>query len=222
MLAIAMGVSGAMATAADAATITLDRPCYVSEGRAHQQINVLLAGFSGAAPVRVSVFGRTYTVTTDQAGNFFGALDRVPSIAPSNQRRFTVTATDGYNTATAGLYVTRVRAAFYPSRGDVRTLRVRFLVYGMGAFLAATFRPIREVAYLHWLRPDGRPRSTRRLGKLHGPCGSLVTERQRLLPFRPERGRWRLLFDTRASFSDHVAEQIGVGLFVGSRKQGAR
>jgi hypothetical protein len=44
--------------------------------------------------------------------------------------------------------------------------------------------------------PGLRLRLTILLGRTQGPCGSLVTARRRIFPFRARPGNWRLQFDT--------------------------
>jgi hypothetical protein len=85
-----------------------------------------------------------------------------------------------------------VSASFSPSRGDPATLRVRFTVRG--------FQPGHPV-YLHYLAPGRRFVLTVGLGFASGRCGTLVSSRRRLFPFRHlSNGDWRLQFDEQGRY----------------------
>jgi hypothetical protein len=85
-----------------------------------------------------------------------------------------------------------VGASFSPTRGNPERLVVRFSARGFGRG-----RPI----YLHYLAPGRHLVRTIGLGFGQARCGSIVTSRRRLFPFRTVRsGTWRLQFDTQGRY----------------------
>jgi hypothetical protein len=173
------------APAATPATVSTADPCYSSRElvdfagsgfRAGREFAVTVAG-KRVASGRVTRFG-------DLAGTFHAP---VPASAGPGERAFTLSVSDGARQATTRFRSTIFGAGFRPSEGDPATLRVRFFAYDFG---------VAQTIYLHYLAPDLRLRRTVSLGPTRGPCGSLVSARRRIFPFRTHPGRWRLQFDT--------------------------
>jgi hypothetical protein len=96
--------------------------------------------------------------------------------------------TDGVRRATTRFRSTIFGADFRPDRGDPATLRVRFYAFDFG---------LGRTVYLHYIAPSRRHRTTVRLGRTGGPCGTVSTPLRRAFPFRPAPGSWRLQFDSR-------------------------
>lgn len=210
---LAAGATGTAAATAQAAAVSVDHRCYFSEPGARQPVRLHAAGFVPSAPLAIRVGAKSFSATSDPTG---AASFRVPAPAiATNQSRAALSVSDGARTAATSFYVTRVRADFLPSRTrHPSTFRVRFHVYGLGAVLAAQRRSQRASVYLHWLAPNHRLRATKRIGRLSGPCGSMISSRQQALPFAIEYGRWSLLFDTRPRYSRATIAQAGVGIVV--------
>lgn len=102
------------------------------------------------------------------------------------------------NLARARFTVThRTGAQLAPSRGNPRTLRVRFYVWAF-----ALDGRNREI-YVHYVAPGGRFRRTYALGHSGGQCGYLRTGLRHIFPFRAGLGTWRLQIDTQRRFSHH-------------------
>jgi hypothetical protein len=188
----------ATCSAAGAATVQTDLPCYLE----NRSVAVTGSGFAPGAPFSVLRDGQTIgggTVAGDGTvtGSFAsGALD-----AGIAEKAFDLTLTDGTNQAATKFSVSRFRAEFAPSRGNPATLRVRFSVFGFGR----QGLPV----YLHYLRPDGHSVRTVKLGATHSVCGGITrTRMRRLFPFRPGAGRWRLQFDTRKSYRKSAVPRI--------------
>lgn len=180
---------GAGAQAAGAATVSTPDRCYSSrepvdyvgtEFRPGAKFTVFLAGRQ-VDTGRVSSFG-------DLGGDFKAP---VPDSRPAGERTFTLTVTDGQRRATTSFRSTRFGADYRPDRGDPATLRVRFYAFDFGA---------QRTVYLHYIRPNRRVRLTIKLGQTGGPCGTMVSKRQRIFPFSAAPGSWRLQFDTVAKF----------------------
>lgn len=122
---------------------------------------------------------------------------RAPSIGPGpgeQLRRLTLAA--GSDSVSRTLHLVSFGATISPpTRGHSPRERFRFRTFG--------FLPGGRI-YLHYVRPDGHLHRTFLLGRPHGPCGSLVTPRRVLFPFRPRIGTWRLQFDKHRTYSPHT------------------
>lgn len=207
LVAVATGVAP---SAARAEVVGVDRACYLDTVRADERVapRVRLAGrgFTPGALFQVSLDGLPLSGglgTVDAAGEVAGSF-ATPSLRRMGraERSWLVRVDEGPHTASARFSTSDVVARFSPTRGNPRTMRVRWRAHGLG--FAPDGEPLREgrSVYLHYIRPNGRLRRTVRLGRTSGPCGRLArTSRRRLFPFRPERGRWRLQVDTRKRYT---------------------
>lgn len=188
------------APVARAAEVRTDRRCYADPSTRQDTVQLAGSGFAPGATAQTTLDGAALgTGLVDSTGVFaapFAApsLDRVagPGVY---ERAFTVGAADGVNAATATFTVSKLRAAFAPTRGNPRTLRVRFTVHG---FALSSAEPVD--VYLHYVTPGGRLKRTVKLGRAVGDCGRLTTSLRRLFAFTPSRGSWRLQLDTQPSY----------------------
>jgi hypothetical protein len=189
-LATALAIAAAAPAAASAAQIQTDRGCYQDHTGT---VAVSGNGFDANQPYSVSLDGKqlgTGASTTDAAGGIAGSFE-APQLSGDAVHTYTLTVTQGANTATTTFAVTPFLADFTPGSGNPKTLRVRFKIFGFGL---VTPHP---TAYLHYVRPNGKVKRTIRLGKAQGTCGQISrTARKKLFPFRAGRGTWRLQFDT--------------------------
>jgi len=200
------------AAAADAATVTVDHPCYFKTTSTAQQVHFSLAGFTPNGPLTVRFGGRTLTGTALSDGTRSGFFP-APSLR-FRQQRFTLSATDGVNNASVGVNVTKVLGDFTPSTGRPETLRAHFLVQGLGAVLDYLHRNPRGTVYAHYIRPNGKLKANRAIGSLSGVCGSLRTGKIRLLPYPSELGSWRVYLDTNRTYKRREAAQVVIGFTV--------
>ena len=197
---------------ADAATVTLDHPCYFRTSSVGQRINFALSGFTPNAPVQVRFAGRTLTGTLKPDGTQSGFFT-TPALS-FNQQRFTLSASDGAHTAATTVNATKVLGDFTPSNGRPETLRAHILAQGLGAVLDFLHRNPHGTVYAHYIRPNGRLRANRRLGTLGGACGSLRTGRIRLLPYSSELGTWRVYLDTNPTYKRRETARVFVAFTV--------
>jgi hypothetical protein len=209
-LAGALALAAAVPAAASAAQVQVDRPCYQDNTGT---VAVSGNGFEPNQPIQVTLDGKpisTGDATTDAAGGISGSLE-TPQLSGNGVHAYTVTVTQGANTATTTFSVTPFFADFTPGSGNPKTLRVRFKVFGFGLVNA------NPVVYLHYVRPNGKVKRTIRLGRAQGVCGQLKrTSRRKLFPFNAERGHWKLQFDTHKAYrkgqagSDFLFYTVGV------------
>ncbi len=180
-------------------SIAVDRPCYASPAQRADTVRLTGSGFAPNSPYTVTLDGQPLggaTGTTDAAGNLAGSF--APPAPPVGVREaaHVLAVQQGDVAASTPFSVARLLAAFTPAAGDPSRLRVRFEVVGFG-LSGATAPPV----YLHYVRPDGRPLWTVKLGTASGPCGSLTADRpRRLFPFAARGGSWRLQFDTARTY----------------------
>jgi hypothetical protein len=185
-------------SAAAAATVQTDLPCYL-QGR---QVELTGTGFQPGASYTVLRDGRAAgggTVAAD--GTVRGTFASGPLERGVAERAFDVAITDGSSNAATRFRVSRFRAVFAPARGNPIRMRVRFSVFGFGR----AGLPV----YVHYVNRRGRSVRNLRIGTTRGVCGSLPrTKRRRLFPFRPSSGRWRLQFDTSRRYRRDAVPRI--------------
>jgi hypothetical protein len=185
------------APAASTATVSTAEPCYSSR----ELVDFAGSGFRAGRKFAVTIAGKSVAsghVTSfgDLSGTFRAPI---PSSAGPGERSFTLSVSDGTRHASTRFRSTIFGAGFRPSEGDPATLRVRFFAYDFG---------VAQTIYLHYLGPDLRLRRTVRLGSTRGPCGTLVSSRRRIFPFRTHPGRWRLQFDTSQRYQRRARPRV--------------
>jgi hypothetical protein len=200
-LAVALPLALLIAPAARAAEVKTDRACYLQTP--HTTVTVAGTGFGANRPYTVALDGAPLSggaPTTDAAGAMQGAIS-APVLGPDeHERTFAVAVQSDGLTASTTFTVTHFSANFSPSRRVAPGSHVRFSVYGFGLSAA------NPDVYLHYVTPGGRLRTTIRLGRAQGQCGSIArTAKRQLFPFgRPRHGRWRLQFDTAKAYTPGV------------------
>jgi hypothetical protein len=211
-------VLAAAAAPAGAATLTLDRGCYLAKQPGlpnGQTITVRGDGFTPDAPVGFALGTASLgSLTANSAGALAGRFQ--PPGLGSTQFKSTrsLTANDGVNQAQVAVELRRLAADFLPSTGNPRTLRARFYVYGFGPLFTVAGLSTSQPVYEHVFDPTGRRRGTFLVGRTSGPCGDMRSTRRRILPFPPRNGRWTFRFTTRRSYSRRSSPQASVGFLV--------
>ncbi len=196
LLALAALAPGLLATPAGAAEIRTDRACYADPTIRKDTVSWTGSGFTPGGLFQPTLDGAALpggggTGNADAGGAAAGSF-AAPSLERGTmQHTFTLGVFEGANEPTTTFTVSKLRATFSPASGNPRTLRVRFSLHGFG--LSGAQKP---PIYVHYVRPNGRVRSSVRLGTGVGQCGSLRSSRRRLFGFRAGRGRWTLQFDT--------------------------
>jgi hypothetical protein len=191
LLAVA-GLLLAGTAAAEAATIEMNRSCYLTEG----VVGLSGSGFAVNAPVTVTQNGQQMGTAQTNALGAFQVSFNAPAVSETQrQSTISVSATDGTTSASATSRVSAFNADFSPSSGNPRTLRVNFKADGFNLLGGAA-----STVYLHYIAPGGKRKMTKRLGKAQGACGKLSTSKRKLFPFTAKRGTWRLQWDTRKTY----------------------
>lgn len=187
---VAVMVAGA--PAAHAATLRTDTRCYQEQ----QEVVVRGAGFTPLSTINVARNDKVFaSATADANGAFVGKFATPVTPDEVRERLYRLSASDSITTAGTTYRSTKVFANFRPGRGNPATLRVRFTINGFGLVKR------RSPVYVHYVSPNGRERRTVRLGTAAGVCGRITRTRKRhLFPFKAERGKWILQFDTRKRY----------------------
>jgi hypothetical protein len=218
LIAVALALTAAGAPAAGAATITLDRGCYLAAQPGLPNGQAIIArgeGFTPNATVTFSMSGRALGTTTANPAGAFATRFNAPALASGQFKATrTLTLSDGTNQAAAVLNLRRLAADFLPSGGDPTTLRVRFYVFGFGPLLTIQSLSTSQPVYEHVFDPRGRRRATFLVGRTSGDCGDMRTTRRRILPFMPINGRWRFVFTTKRRYSRNSVPAAAVGFIV--------
>lgn len=193
MLAVASPVLAAPAT------LTTDARCYLQGAPLRMTAN----GLAPEAPLTVALDGQALSYgdgskpVADVAGSFAGSFATPALAAGVAQQRHVLAVGDGRQRPKARFTVTRPTGAdFQPSRGNPRTLRARFKVWGFALVGGANRVPV----WLHWVSPTGSVRQSALLGTTGGDCGTLTTASRRVFPFDAEAGRWVLVLDTQRRY----------------------
>jgi hypothetical protein len=182
-LAVAAGALALTASAAPAATLTPDRPCYA----AGTAVTLTAAAFA-PGPVALTGFAAG-TTTADETGAF-AVNASAPRPAGTAPRAYPVTASDGAGQqATATVRVVRQRAWTNAPVSGTPTQRVTWRFAGF-------FTPGAAI-YAH-VRVGGRTVTTHRFGVPRGACGTL-TARAARVPLRRasllRAGTWQIKLD---------------------------
>lgn len=194
IIGVALGalVSLVPAVAAQAGTVTLDRPCYVER----DVITATGSGFRPNSNLKLSGDGASATATTDANGSFSvpvaAPLNPTIDAKPSSIATYTLTVED-VDDATQNTSATYQVTNFTVDRGrasDPRTQR---------SWAFAGF-PTGSTIYGHF-RYRGKTITNYRFGTAAGPCGLLKT-RARGIPVRRIRtGTWNVQIDTNKTYN---------------------
>jgi len=208
-LTITVGLALAIPATAGAASLDAGKACYYNGSKAR----LVGTGFAPESPITFRVNDKRIkrTFTSDAAGDV-----RVTYTTPDikTERKVVIRAEDPEGTsAKTTLWAARKRRVTAKPNSSTRVeeWRAVFGLYGFGN---------NRRAYVHYVNPDGKHVKTKRLGRLRGPCGSRVTKKRRVMPFRdPQFGIWKLQFDTRRSFSRKAKPRRVVAVTVSARRQ---
>jgi hypothetical protein len=190
----ALGVLASLvpAAAAQAGTVTLDKPCYVED-------DVMVAtgtGFKPNSSLTLSGDGAYATAVADAAGNF-----QVPVTAPINPSIDAKPASvvsyalnvEDFSDAAQNTTVSYQVANFTVDRGRTPNPKAKRTWYFSGF-------PSGSTIYGHF-RYKRRTVTNYRFGKAAGPCG-LLKVRARGIPVRRVRtGTWTVQIDTQSHFN---------------------
>lgn len=180
-------------TAASAASLNVNKPCY-GPG---EQVKFSGGGYTASGPVSLSVAGRQLGVTNaNQVGEIAASIP-APSIK-SKQRTDLFTATDQTNlslVANVPVRLTSLNVKVTPKNGDPSKAK-RIVARGFTSG---------KTLYAHVRR--GSSKRNVRVGKLTGACKTLDVKRKIFLP-NAVAGVYDVQFDTKRTYSAKTAPQV--------------
>lgn len=190
-------LAAAPALAAAGARIALTPGCYLSGATG------LLTG-SGFTPnaawtAKLAGTRQIGTGRIDARGRIRARFTAPRYHGTSGTRTFTLSVTDGPHVASTTFQMTPLTASFSPHDGDPKTLRVRWRVLGLGAG---------HGVYVHYLAPNGKLKTTLRIGTTRGACGTLKTGPIALFPFRYTYGTWTFQVDASRRYSARTTPRL--------------
>jgi hypothetical protein len=205
LLAAAAAAALAPAAASAVPAIRVDRPCYADPSLREDRVHLSGSGFTPEKRYQVTLDGKALPGGTGNVGETgqidgsFAAPDLSMVGKDVREHIYDLGVQEieapAVNAVTQ-FGVSRLSVGFRPTRGDPSSLRVTYALNGFS--LQGRVTPS---VYVHWIDPGGRLKRTSRVGTAHGPCGTIrASVRRRLFPFTPERGMWRLQFDTSRRF----------------------
>lgn len=192
----------AVATAqASAATISVNKPCYVNS--LHQRASMIVTGSGFTPGASVQITSSDDTVAASGSVSSTGTIS-IPASAPAppfskpGQKSVTVTAEDLSTTATA---ITQALVA--PLAVATRPARAKF-THKVTWFFSG-FTPGKSI-YAHYLRKH--PVAKARFGKAKGACGLLKTRALLFPGGHPRHKRYEVQIDDSKRYSKHASPRI--------------
>jgi hypothetical protein len=206
--AVLLAPAAAPATAG-AAKVTLAPGCYHSG----QPGWLTGSGFKPSTNWTAKLHGtqRLGSGKTDGKGDIRARFTAPAFHGTTGERELTLSVTDGPHVASVVFSMTPLTASFSPSTGDPNTLRVRWRVLGLGAG---------HGVYVHYVRPNGKLKTTLRIGSAQGACGHLKTRPLALFPFGLEYGRWTFQIDASRGYRKTTVPRLLIQFDVKKPKTG--
>jgi hypothetical protein len=193
----------APASAGAKAVIALDPACYLSSATGA----LSGSGFTPKATWTAKLDG-THTLgrgRVDKRGKIAARFTAPVYHGTSGLRTMTLSVTDGPHVAKTTFQMSPLAATFSPRTGNPATLRVRWRVLGLGP---------RHGVYVHYIQPNGKLKTTLRIGTTQGPCGTLKTGPIALFPFKYTYGRWTFQVDTSKRYKATTTPRLLIGFDV--------
>jgi hypothetical protein len=187
---LALGLSAAPAAAATLAPL---KPCYVSTGRASDQLeDIVVRGdeFLPGSRVEVLVDGvLAGSALTGSVGEFVLTVDAPHQ--PEGERAFTLEARDGVNSVVTQSRVSNLAVFVRPKR-SAPSRRVRFRGRGF-----MQDRPV----FAHYLHGRELQKTVRLARRSTAPCGTFDVKRRQIPVENARTGRWIVQIDQKRAYS---------------------
>ena len=195
-LCAAAPASAALAAHASAATITVDKACYVNTNPARgATMTVTGAGFGANDPVDISGGTAFDSVNADANGNFV-ATTSAPTLATNGPgvKATTLTATDENTSVSATVVADSANLSVSTTPGSVRNVRRDKVTYRFSGFT-----PGQHIVGYYFHRRKQVAKSV--FKPAQGPCGTL-TQRALLFPGgRPAKLTYLVTFESFLHYS---------------------
>lgn len=189
--------TGAVAAAASAATLSVDKACYVNTSSGPAAMTITGAGFTPGDSIQVQG-GTTYvSATADPAGNF-----TVPASAPElsttgpGTRSTTLTATDnttGQAITTAAALSANLAVSTKPGSIPARDIKHRKITFSFSGFTPG------QHIYGYYLRKQVVAKA--KFGRASGPCGTLKQKALLYPGGHPRKNEYNVAFESASRYS---------------------
>jgi hypothetical protein len=197
---VLLGSTGALAATAAAATIAVDKACYVNTAAGPGQMTITGVGFNPGDTVDVSG-GTTYvSAIVGPTGAFATTATAAPELSTEGPGTLTTTLTATDQDDTTGQTITaqttalsaNLAVATKPASIPAREIKTRKI-----AFSFSGFTPGKDV-YGFYTRK--RVVAREKFGKAKGPCGTL-TKKALLFPGgRPKKDEYNVAFESSSKY----------------------
>jgi hypothetical protein len=192
--------AGALAAPASAATISVDKACYVNTATGPAPLTVTGSGFAPGESVQVSG-GTTDIDTTADATGSFTATGSAPELnSKAAGTRWTTLTASGFDPTTGQLVSATTRAlsanlavSTKPLSVPVKDLRTHKVTFTFSGFTPG------KAIYGYYLRK--RVVATTRYGRATGRCGTLKHKALLLPPGQSTKVRYGLVFESVPHYS---------------------
>jgi hypothetical protein len=197
------------AAAAGAATLKLDRACYVFKGGHKPAVTVTGSGYGAGDPVAIeSKSGFGLNLTANSAGDIAGRAEApLPPLSAAKAKKFTVTAKDfsggaGSVVASASSHVTAFAASHGASKHKAPGNRAlaEQVKWAFAGF------PVHRSIYGHYLHAS-RLVTAQKFGRAKGPCGTLVVHK-RGYPGNPRHSSYTVQLDSHRKYAKKTKPQL--------------
>jgi hypothetical protein len=202
-----LAASGALAGVASAATISVDKPCFVNSASGLAPMTITGTGFDPNDHVSITG-GSTFTTATVQPTGDFTATANAPRLSTTGPgtRTTTLTATDLVaatgQTITATTKVESANLAVATKPGSIALQQIKDQKI---TFSFSGFTPGKHI-YGFYLRR--KVVAEHKFGKAAGPCGTL-TEKALLYPGgHPTKDLYRVAFESSSRYSTKAFPRV--------------
>jgi hypothetical protein len=200
----------AAAAAASAATLKLNRACYVFKGGHKPAVTVTGSGYGPGDPVAIeSKSGFGMNLTANSAGDIAGRAEApLPPLSAAKAKRFTVTAKD-FTTAGGDSVVASASShvtAFAASHGASKHKAPGNRALAEKVKWAFAGFPVHRSIYGHYLH-GSRLVAAQKFGRVKGPCGTLVVHK-RGYPGNPRHSSYMVQLDTHRKYAKKTKPQL--------------
>jgi hypothetical protein len=197
-----LACTGAVAATASAATITVDKPCYVNTVSGPAQMTISGSGFNPGDSVDIEG-GTTYaSATVNQTGDFVTAATAAPELTTGGPGTLstTLTATDqDFTTNTTITAQTTVLSANLavttkPTTVRVSQIRKKKLTFSFSGFTSG------KRVYAYYLRKK-KVVAKAKFGKTSGPCGTLKQKAFLFPGSHPDKNGYTVVFESTSRYA---------------------
>lgn len=199
-----------LAATASAATLTLDKACYVFKGKSAPIVSFSGTGYGPNDPVALeSSSGFSADVTADAAGDISGTAEApLPPLNAAKAKQFVVDARDFTPAGTDAVVATASSevAPFAASHGASKHREPGNRALTETVKWAFSGFPVGSKVFGHYLHA-GKLVARQNFGRTKAPCGTLVTHKPGY-PAKPHHSSYKVQIDTHKKYSKKTEPRL--------------